>query len=284
MFNYKYDELIPPTVEALKILGGSGTIEEINEEIIKLLSLTASEVDDIHRGSTTKLEYRSAWARTYLKNAGYLLNGTRGVWSLSELGKNTSVVDKEEIKRVAKLNMLQIENVNNVDIDIQEKIEVEDTDIDELNWQNDVLEVVKGITPSQFEKLCQRLLRELGFSNVEVTGKSNDGGIDGKGILKIGGVLSFHVAFQAKRYDGSVGSPVIRDFRGAMMGKADKGLIITTGNFSREAKKEAQRDGATPIDLIDGNELSERLKELKLGVDVKMIEKVIIDKEWFNSI
>jgi len=138
--------------------------------------------------------------------------------------------------------------------------------------------------PYSFEKLCQRLLRELGFQNVEVTKQSNDGGIDGKGLLKIGGVLSFHVIFQAKRYRGSVSSPTIRDFRGAMVGRADKGLIITTGAFTREARREAQRDGASPIDLIDGNELAEKLKELGLGVTVELVEKVKVNKEWFKTI
>lgn len=138
----------------------------------------------------------------------------------------------------------------------------------------------KGITPNRFEKLCQRILRELGFNNVVVTGKSHDG----MGILKLGEVLSFRLAFQAKRYDGTVGSSIIRDFRGAMMGRADKGLIITTGVFSRDAVKEATRDGATPIDLIDGNELAKHLKKLGLGVEVEIVEKVIINEEWFKNI
>jgi len=120
--------------------------------------------------------------------------------------------------------------------------------------------------------------------NVEVTGKTNDGGIDGKGIVKIGEVLSFHVVFQAKRYQGRVASSVIRDFRGAMVGRADKGLILTTGSFSREAKKEAQRDGATPIDLIDGNELAEKVKDLRLGVNVELVESVEINKDWFKKL
>ncbi len=119
---------------------------------------------------------------------------------------------------------------------------------------------------------------------MEVTKRSCDGGIDGKGILKLGGVLSFHVVFQAKRYTGTVGASIIRDFRGAMVGRADKGLVITTGIFSREAIKEAQRDGATPIDLIDGDELTKHLKELGLGVEVEMVEKITIDKGWFENI
>ncbi len=127
-------------------------------------------------------------------------------------------------------------------------------------------------------------MRELGFINVEVTGRTNDGGIDGRGMIKLGGVLSFHVIFQAKRYKGSVSSSVIRDFRGAMSGRADKGLVMTTGSFTREAKKEAKRDGATPIDLIDGNDFAEKLKELNLGVSVELIEDVKIKSDWFRNI
>lgn len=137
--------------------------------------------------------------------------------------------------------------------------------------------------PDKFERLCQRMLRELGFVNVEVTGRSGDGGIDGKGILKLGGVLSFHVVFQCKRYRSSIAPTVIRDFRGAMIGRADKGLVITTGTFTRDAKKEAQRDGAIPIDLIDGNDFVDKLKELQLGVSTKTEEKVFIDQQWFDN-
>ncbi len=143
---------------------------------------------------------------------------------------------------------------------------------------------MKKIEPNQFERLCQRLLRELGFVNVVVTGRTNDGGIDGKGIIKLGGVLSYHVVFQAKRYQGSVSSSTIRDFRGAMSGRADKGLVLTTSSFTREARKEATRDGAIPIDLIDGNEFAERLKELNLGVTVEMVEEVKIKPDWFKNL
>ena len=138
--------------------------------------------------------------------------------------------------------------------------------------------------PDAFERLSQRFLRELGFTNVEVTGKSGDGGIDGVGVIKLGGVLSFHVVFQCKRYTGSVSSSAIRDFRGAMIGRADKGLFITTGIFTRDAKQEAQRDGAPPVDLIDGNSLAEHLKNLRLGVDVQVREEVTIKPAWFNDI
>ena len=137
--------------------------------------------------------------------------------------------------------------------------------------------------PDAFERLTQRLLRESGFIQVEVTGQPGDGGIDGKGIMRLGGLLSFHVIFQCKHYRGSVGIGVVRDFRGAMVGRADKGLLITTGNFTRDAEREATRDGAPAIDLIDGELLVEKLKQLELGVKTKVIEseEAEIDREWF---
>ena len=143
---------------------------------------------------------------------------------------------------------------------------------------------LRNMSPDAFERLCQRLLRESGFIEVEVTGRSGDGGIDGHGIIRLAGLISFPVPFQCKRYSGSVSPSVVRDFRGAMMGRAEKGVILTTGGFTKEAQREATRDGATPIDLIDGELLMDKMKELKLGVSAKMVEVVEVDKDWFASI
>ena len=162
----------------------------------------------------------------------------------------------------------------------QNSTEFED---DEFDWKEKLLAVLIKIDPSAFERLCQRILRESGFTKVEVTGKSNDGGIDGIGILRMN-LVSFTVLFQCKRYKDSVGSSVVRDFRGAMQGRCDKGLIMTTGNFTSEAKKEATRDGAPTIDLIDGESLCELLKSLRLGVSVQQIEEISVEENWFSSI
>ena len=272
MFKYKYDELIEPCFKAIKQLGDSATNVEIREKLIEILNLSEEEIDDIHRNSTTKLDYRTAWARNYLKNAGYIVSSARAVWSLTDKGNKVESVNKEYVKMKVKIKLDQEEQEENaIKSNNNNTFYDSNSDVDDLNWQTRLLEVIKGITAEKFEKLCQRILRELGFNNVVVTGKSHDGGIDGMGILKLGEVLSFRVAFQAKRYDGTVGSSIIRDFRGAMMGRADKGLIITTGVFSRDAVKEATRDGATPIDLINGNDLAKHLKKLGLGVDVEMV-------------
>jgi restriction system protein len=281
-FEYKYDDLFNPTLTALHSLGGSGSVEEIEERIAKILKLTEEQVNDIHRGNTTKFSYRLAWARNYLKRYRLLENSSRGIWALTEEGLKTKTVNKDFVKRKVAEEDRQGRLTKQK---VYETIEVDGAieDIQMFTWQEEIIEELQAISSSAFERLCQRLLRELGFQNVEVTGKTNDGGIDGKGTLRLGGVLSFHVIFQAKRYKGSVSPSIVRDFRGAMVGRADKGLIITTGSFTRAAKSEAARDGAPPIDLMDGTDLAVKLKELRLGVDIEVVEKVSIKKEWFKT-
>jgi len=283
-FKYKYDDLFNPTLKALKNLGGSGAVSEIEEEISQILDLSEDEINEIHRESTTKLTYRLAWARNYLKRYGLLENSSRGVWALTDQGQKTEEVNQEKVKKAVVKKDREERNKKQEKKKGEAELEKTTEEIEEFNWQDNLIKTIREIEPIQFERLCQRLLRELGFVNVEVTQRTNDGGIDGKGIIKIGGVLSFHVVFQAKRYQGSVSSSVIRDFRGAMSGRADKGLILTTGSFTRESKKEATRDGAIPIDLIDGNEFAEMLKELNLGISVEMVEEVKIKTDWFKNI
>lgn len=283
-FKYKYDDLFNPTLKALRNLGGSGAVNEIEEQVISILELPEEAVNEIHRESTTKLTYRLAWARNYLKRYGLLDNSSRGVWALTEAGQNTNEVDQEKVKKTVIKKDREERSKKEQKAENGPELKEKTEELEEFNWQDSLIGTMRNIQPDQFERLCQRLLRELGFVNVEVTGRTNDGGIDGKGIIKLGGVLSYHVVFQAKRYQGSVSPSVIRDFRGAMSGRADKGLILTTGSFTREARREATRDGATPIDLIDGNEFAERLKELGLGVTVEMVEEVKIKSDWFKNL
>jgi restriction system protein len=153
----------------------------------------------------------------------------------------------------------------------------------ERSWQDQLLDLLHQLSPSAFERLAQRVLRESGFVKVEVTGRTNDGGIDGNGVLRLGGLLSFHVSFQCKRWQGPVGPSVVREFRGALLGRADKGIIITTGSFTKEALREAVREGASAVDLIDGAQLAELLKSLGLGVLTHQKEEVEIDRAWFET-
>lgn len=272
-----YDELNWPALQALRELGGSAGISEHLSKVIELYQVPESVANQPH-GDTgrTELEYRLAWARTALRRCHYVENSARGVWSLTEEGESAS---EEELRsRIAALRNLDIQNRQ------QTKSKVDDQQqIGNIDWRDELLDVLKSMDPSAFERLAQRLLRESGFVKVEVTGRSGDGGIDGTGILQLS-LMSFHVLFQCKRYQGSVGSGAVRDFRGAMMGRTDKGLIITTGTFSPDARREATRDGAPPIDLIDGVSLCEKLKELSLGVETKLVEEVSIKPAWFEQL
>jgi restriction system protein len=271
----KYDDLFNPLLQAMRDLGGSASVAEQEDRVAAILNLSDKDLAEIHRGSRTKLQYRLAWARTYLKNYGLLENSARGIWSLTSQALKITTVDKNKVKR--EVNARQRRQI--VDEVLEEPVKVP-------TWQEELLNVLKSMPAAAFERLCQRVLRESGFTQVEVTGRTGDGGIDGKGVIRIGGVLSFHVIFQCKRYKGSVGPGVIRDLRGAMIGRADKGLLLTTGTITRSSRAEAQRDGAPPIDLIDGEDLVQRLKDLQIGVEISkhIIEEVKVNPEWFESV
>ncbi|MGI8587944.1 MAG: restriction endonuclease [Chloroflexia bacterium] len=284
----QYDNLFNPALLAIKKLGGSASIAELNEEVTKSLHLNDKDLVQPHGvdDRQTELEYRLAWARTYLKKAGLLDNSERGVWSLTAKGQEVDTVKPREVVR----SMTQNRPVRKKptvgtptatsDISVPEIAEA----VLEQTWKDQLLVTLRALPPAAFERLCQRLLRESGFVEVHVTGRSGDGGIDGVGRVKIGGLLGFPIVFQCKRYQGSISPNMVREFRGAMMGRADRGLLITTGTFTSEAKREAVRDGAQPIDLLDGDELMEKLKDLRLGVGVKMIEEVSVLDDWFREI
>lgn len=279
-----YDKLIIPTLKALKILGGSGTIEEISEKVseIEKLSEDILQVPHDESGLQNEVDYRLAWSRTYLKKYGLIENSARGIWALIDSDIDIENIDKDEIVRAVKEQSRPKKGKTKIQKFDYSEIEGKINNISD--WKENLLKTILNISPDAFERLVQRLLRESGFTQVEVTGKVGDGGIDGKGIVRISGFLSFHVIFQCKRYRGSITSSQIRDFRGAMQGRADKGLFITTGTFTRDAIKEATRDGAPPIDLIDGELLCEKLKEFGLGVEIRIVEYVEIKADWFQKL
>ena len=280
----QYHAFFNPLLKALVSLGGSGSIQEINEKVIELMRFSNEALEVIHdlkTGYQTEIEYRLAWARTHLKKYGLINNSSRGVWSLTEKAEGVSEVNPDQVIRY-------VRELKKPTIPTQEDIhDTPNSDDNEENttWKAELHRILtKTLDPAAFERLVQRLLRESGFIQVKITGRSGDGGIDGKGIARIYGIMSFHVIFQCKRYQGVVPAREIRDFRGAMVGRADKGLFITTGSFTKDAVKEATRDGAPPIDLMDGDSLAEKLRELGLGIKVEQIEKVMVDPQFFSAI
>jgi restriction system protein len=223
-----------------------------------------------------------AWVRSYLKKAGALQNSERGVWSLSELGDKMTEKDAREVFTRVRAQLREKKKLERVQRDpAKEGLDAEEAE--EENWVERLLKTIGALPSAGFERLAQRLLRESGFTKVEVTGRPSDGGIDGIGVLRMN-LVSFQVLFQCKKWKGSVGAPVVRDFRGAMIGRADKGLIITTGTFTADARREATRDGAPTIDLVDGETLCQLLKERRLGVNVQMVEQIDVDPGFFQAI
>ena len=277
-----YATLIEATFSALKMLGGSGKNDEINSKVAEILELS-NEVQDIphlNSSSLSEVNYRCAWARTILKNYGALENSARSVWTIKP---EFTSIDSVDGAIVEKFRNIKSEKTQKFDT-AEEKMEEQGVDVPEevKPWRKHLYEVLINMDPYGFERLTQRVLRECGFTNVVVTKKSGDGGIDGTGKLKINGIFSFNIAFQCKRYQGSVGAGDIRDFRGSLTTDIEKGVFITTGSFSKPAIEEASNPGKQQIDLIDGEEFITKLAEF--GIGVKEVKDYEIDEQFFAKI
>lgn len=288
---FRKDDFYGPTLQMVRQLGGSGSIDEINDALIQRFGFTTEELEPAYEISgETILTHKMAWARTYLKFGDLLSNETRGVWVLTEAGRAAADLSEAELRRMIRAGKKQKKQARlgaapDTRLGLEDVEELVDSEEPALDWSDHLLARLQSIEPAAFERLCQRLLREHGFTRVEVTGKSGDGGIDGQGVLRVN-LVSFHVLFQCKRYKGSVGASTIRDFRGAMQGRADKGLVITTGTFTPDARREATRDGAPAIDLIDGEALCGLLRDVGLGVTVRQVitHEIAVDDTFFAEV
>jgi restriction system protein len=266
-----------PLLDALRALGGSGKPDEVVERIAESLELSDEIQNEVLPSGELRYRNQVHWARFYLVREGLVDSSRRGVWSLTERGEATrlSAEDARSIfLKWVKIFQEQRKARSKQTRPIEEQVAEGLEESDEIESPNSILSVLQGLSPSGFERFSQRLLRESGFSQVVVTGRSNDGGIDGFGTLEINPLVSFKVLFQCKRYQGSVTPSQVRDFRGAMAGRADKGMVLTTGTFTAEARREASRDGAPPIELVDGEKLVRMLEQLELGVIPKTVFEV----------
>jgi restriction system protein len=273
----KFVAMFGPVLEAVRALGGSARPQEVYEQVADSLGLKPGVRAEQTSSGVPRHENQMAWARFYLVRAGLLDSSKRGIWTLTEKGRDTpspSPSQALEIFKQVRVDMAaQAKRIPPDEIFQRTSTGDEgppaDDDAASLNGGGHiarVIEILQALPPAGFERFCQRLLREAGFQNVVVTGRAGDGGIDGVGILQVNALVSFKVLFQCKRYEGSVTPSQVRDFRGAMGGRADKGIILTTGSFTAEAKKEAVRDGVPPIELVDGKKLVDMLEELEIGL------------------
>ena len=264
----KFLRYFGPLLNALRKLGGSGRPDEVVEQIAADMQLSDDEQNDVVPSGASRLKTNVAWARFYLVREGLLDSSKRGIWSLTEKARTTHLTVEqagEIFARWVKVFDEQRKSKSTLTEPIAEQV-AEASGATPNDYREEALKVLLSLPPAGFERLAQRILREAGFTQVTVTGKSGDGGIDGFGTLQINHPVSFKVLFQCKRYSKSVSSPEVRDFRGAMAGRADKGIVISTGTFTSEAKKEASRDGVPPIELIDGEKLIDMLESLEIGL------------------
>ena len=268
-----------PLVEVLKDRGGSSTASEATDLVLEKLNVSEKEQQEVLQNGTSKVRNQVAWARNYLVQYGLLDSSQRGIWSLTTKGYEIKL-DEEKVTSIFREVHSRYTKKPKEEKKEKSTNEIEDESTIVENYKTELLNILKSLTPSGFERLSQRLLREAGFQNVVVTGKSGDGGIDGNGILQINPLVSFKVMFQCKRFQNSVSPSQIRDFRGAILGRAEKGIFITTGTFTTSAKEEARRDGVIPIELVDGEKLIEMFEQLQIGLKVKKTYE--IDYSFFN--
>lgn len=268
-----------PIIEALKYLGGSASASEVTDLVIERMGISKHEESETTKSGRSRVRRLVANARMCLVRSGHLGSSQRGIWSLTEKGQ-TEALTHEEVVRSFRQHLR--DNYRKKRAEKQPETEdVEDPSEPDEDYRTALLSILLSLPPDGFERICQRLLRESGFQQVTVTGKSGDGGIDGHGILEVNPLVSFKVLFQCKRYQGAVSTSVVRDFRGAMQGRADKGIILTTGSFTTDAKREAIRDGATPVELVDGEKLLDMFASLQLGLTPR--QDYDIDAQFFEQ-
>jgi restriction system protein len=255
-----------PIIEVLKETGGSGTAAEVIDRVLEKMKIPEAEQEITLKSGESRVRNQIRFARLYLASAGFIDASKRGVWSLTEKGLSLDILTFDAFAIFREVQRSFQKEKKPKELGKPPAGETEGEEIEPPDHRTSLLNLIKSLPPSGFERLSQRLLRESGFQKVEVTGKTGDGGIDGVGILQVNPFVSFNVLFQCKRYQGAVTPSQIRDFRGAMMGRADKGIIITTGTFTLEAKKEARRDGAPPIELVDGDTLVQMFEQQQLGL------------------
>lgn len=261
-----------PLLDALRELGGSGKPREVSDVIALRCNLTDKKLEETLKSGQTRYYNQVHWARQYLVWEGLLDSSTRGVWTLTEKGNDTTLDDEASRHIFLKWVKIHAEaRKRNRDPDVPTAVE---QNADDNDHKQVLLAVLKGLTPEGFERICARLLRESGFERVTVTGGPKDEGIDGIGILQVNPFVSFKVLFQCKRYKGTVSRAQVGDFRNAMIGRADKGIIMTTGSFTTDARREADREGAPPVELVDGEKLVEMFEAIELGLKPKRVFEV----------
>ncbi len=276
--------------------GGQARPREIYDTIAHRLNLSEEERTVTNKNGYPRFENQIAWARSYLVKTGYLDSPSRGVWRLTDKGKE-AYLDGPDIdliwQRVMEMNALAKAKIGSdegvaqgVVFDRQPSLKDEEDEVIAPSPQTSpysdhraaLVTLIGSMTPAGFEDFCSELLARVGVEDVQTTRYSKDGGIDGTGLLRINEFVSQPIAFQAKKFDGSgrkVSSEEIQRFRGAIGGHIAKGIFFTTTTFSEDGRREARAPGKVEIELVD----LDRILEICETYEIGLIEQKILVTE-----
>ena len=282
----KFVRYFGPVLEALRDLGGTARPDDVANHVARTLELSLVDQNELNKSGQSRFRNSLHWARFYLVKAGLLEASERGVWSLTRSGSETVLSHTEALALFHEVHHRwkrkePDQGSLSVDAETLDTTPEHATATSSMSYRDALIELLRSLPPSGFEAVCRRLLLESGFETVEVTGRSGDGGIDGHGILLANPFVSFRVLFQCKRYANPVTPDKVRDFRGAMTGRAEKGIILTTSSFTRDAREEANRDGAPPIELVDADKLVHLFETLQLGL--RPVRAFEVDYDFFQQ-
>jgi restriction system protein len=299
-----YQMLMLPILKALSD-GQDHKMPDLTKRLCDLFGLTTAEREQmLPSGQQTVISNRTAWAKTYLKKAGLLFNPVRGKVRISDeglkvLNQRPEKIDRHFLEQFPSFKEFW-EKKNTSDSEavvpaVEQKIEqntpeeaIENAYVSLRDaLADDLLDRVRGCSPKFFESIVVRLLVAMGYGGTladagQAIGRTGDGGIDG--IIKEDMLGLDVVCVQAKRWEATVGSPVVREFSGSMDAiRARKGVIITTSNFSRDAVEFTQKS-ERKIVLIDGKKLAELMIDHNVGVtSVRSFSIKRADSDFFDE-
>jgi restriction system protein len=286
----KFIQYFQPVIDGLRGLGSSAKPREVYAWISEHFSVPKEEIEETTKGGQSRFENKVGWARFYLAKGGLIDAEQRGVWVLTEAGRkaNLSHDDAYNLFRTIHDGFQRDEGdlggrtaSEKTGDDVDASAPDETTYLNQDAVQEELVRILRSITDKGFEELSARLLRHIGFENLKVTGQTGDHGIDGEGYLLINRFVRIKVMFQCKRYKNAVQAKEIRDFRGAIQGRAERGIFLTTGTFTKGARQEAARENTTTVELVDIDRLLELLIEESLGVHET--KALTIDREFFAA-
>lgn len=301
-----YDDCFRPFLSVMS-LHQSLHMRAIQDALAVDFKLTPDEVvQRLPSGRFTVIDSRVGWARTYLNKAGLIENVSRGVWRISEAGRQMLSehpvrITLEDLRTIPAFNLwIKESTVRNDELGSEVAIPLQKSPETMFEMmvrserelrslvEEELRERLAEIKPSHFEWLVEQLVVKLGYGSsadavmAALRSGSGDTGIDG--VIQEDRLGLGQIYLQAKRWKGNVGRPEIHSFVGAMHGRAQKGVFITTSDYTREAREYADSLRDIRIRLIDGGELAALMVDTGIGVNEERVYRTYrIDNDFFED-